>query len=224
VLALWAASPYLARLLASLPGTSDKDGVVAIADQFGVTSSLFTALAFAALVVSIYQQQQDLRVQRQDLGVSIKAMEKSAKAQTAQVKINTLSALLASLPVLIREEETRIKKLDYENCYNLHEHLESFTAEELHGMLDTIAGQVEKAHSRLEEQQAKLDERPASDADAEARRQLRTDTEDLSIYDRLTSALPRLIALRRELADTYEEMRTIRSQPEAPGGAPEATA
>jgi len=125
---LWLLTPHLIEYAGkhNLMPSADSPGV--FGDQFGSINSLFTGLAFVALLFTIYQQSHDLKIQQSDLALSLEEMRKSADAQTAQVRINTLSSLLSSLPLLIREEENRVNHIASSSTIG-----SDFTATELEG-------------------------------------------------------------------------------------------
>lgn len=77
-------------------------------DLFGAINSLFSGLALASLIFTIYQSKNDLKLQREEIEVnrkelikSRKAQERSEKALEEQVKQLKLSAKLNGLKTLI---------------------------------------------------------------------------------------------------------------------------
>ncbi len=50
-------------------------------DSFGMVNSLFSALAFAAIVFTLYQQQLELRYQHQEIADSLEQHQESADSQ-----------------------------------------------------------------------------------------------------------------------------------------------
>jgi hypothetical protein len=80
----------------------------ALGDLFGVINSLFSGLALAGLIYTIYQSKKDLLLQREEIEInrkelikSRKIQEKSEKALEEQVRQLKLSAKLNGLKTLI---------------------------------------------------------------------------------------------------------------------------
>jgi len=110
-------------------------------DQFGSVNSLFSALAFVALVAAIILQMHELRIQRRDLTLSIDEMRKAADAQTAQVRIQSQTALLQILPDLIHEEAARLMRSSmWLKCH--YPNPAEMTLEDLRHAIDTLRGLV----------------------------------------------------------------------------------
>ena len=55
-------------------------------DFFGSFTSLFTILAFAGLIISLYYQRRDLELQRKELNAQVKEMKDQADAQKSQAQ------------------------------------------------------------------------------------------------------------------------------------------
>lgn len=77
-------------------------------DLFGAVNSLFSGLAFAGLMYTIFQTQQDLELQRKEVTAnrkqlikSAKAQQKSEKALAAQVEQMKVAQRLDALKTLI---------------------------------------------------------------------------------------------------------------------------
>jgi len=77
-------------------------------DSFGAINSLFSGLALAGLIFTIYQNKNDLILQREEIEInrkelikSRKAQERSEKALEEQVQQMKLSAKLNGLKILI---------------------------------------------------------------------------------------------------------------------------
>jgi hypothetical protein len=68
-------------------------------DMFGPVSTLFSALALAAVAVSIVLQSEELKLQRQEIAFNRKELQRSADAQVATVELfrEQLEATQASL-------------------------------------------------------------------------------------------------------------------------------
>jgi hypothetical protein len=79
VLVLWIANWYLYLIY-------DATKAGSIGDMFGVTNTLFSGLAFVALVVSIRMQNEELKLQRIELEANRKEMKESREAQQLTAK------------------------------------------------------------------------------------------------------------------------------------------
>lgn len=91
---LWA----LIRYWYPIPSTASEFG-----DSFGAANTLFSALAFAFLIVTVIMQKNELSLQREELSETREELKKSASAQDSsqkalniQVRIMAKQAMLAS--------------------------------------------------------------------------------------------------------------------------------
>lgn len=96
-------------------------------DTFGAISSLFTALGFGALLLTIWQQNHERKLREVEsekhldlLNKNAEAMTKSSEALTKQLQVMTISTKLAALPNLIDSTANELQ-----TRYN--EHLKDFT-------------------------------------------------------------------------------------------------
>ncbi len=78
----------------------DAQDAGAIGDAFGGVNALFSGLAFAGLVVTLYMQRQELELQRNELRCTLDEHRKMAKAQEETEKRLFLSAYLNALESL----------------------------------------------------------------------------------------------------------------------------
>ena len=111
-IAIWAATPCVVTLLRSAPWAGSFTTVTAFTEQFTVTSTLFSALAFTALVFAVVLQMAQLRMQRQELDLMRQEMQKSSEALAAQVYVQRLAAIVSGLPLIIRERKAHLSTLD----------------------------------------------------------------------------------------------------------------
>lgn len=201
VFAAWLRSPDLVPWIVSFSGHDAQGETLALVDRFTAIGCLFSGFAFVGLVYSVI-------LQRKDLDRSIEEMRKSADAQTAQVKLGALSALLASLPVLIQEEENRVQALAVRNggC-GLHENLAAYTADKLKQKIGEIEAKVSDLQRVRKERQKTADEAVGGSREPREREKLSQTEGEIDQYKHLLVAVGRLISLRQELAVTYEEMR-----------------
>ena len=65
-------------------------------DMFGVLSSLFTGLAFAAVIYSLYLQRKDLKITQEELRHSVKAQNEQAESLRETALLNALTTLVSS--------------------------------------------------------------------------------------------------------------------------------
>lgn len=99
VAALW----FLVGLLpvAVFPGSATSfNAAGTFGDSFGVVNSLFSALAFAGVIVTMILQTEELKLQRRELDETQEELRRSAQAQEASERMFTLTAHLNGLNVL----------------------------------------------------------------------------------------------------------------------------
>lgn len=68
----------------------------AFGDMFGLRSSLFTGLAFAAVIYSLYLQRQDLKITQKEFQKSVKAQNEQAESLKETALLNALNTLVNS--------------------------------------------------------------------------------------------------------------------------------
>lgn len=72
-----------------------------LGDSFGYSNTLFSGLAFAVLIVTLFLQMKELELQRIELSSTREELEKSAKAQDATQKaLNTQARILGKQALL----------------------------------------------------------------------------------------------------------------------------
>ncbi len=110
VVALWTAS-YCVVYLAF--GTWDERGQ--FGDLFGAVNSLFSGLAFAGVIYTIYLQREELSLQRRELQLTrdelkraATAQEESQKALQKQVEALEITAQLSALASIVEHYEVVI--------------------------------------------------------------------------------------------------------------------
>lgn len=86
-------------------------------DMFGAVNSLFSGLAFAGVIFTIYLQRKELSLQRAELSLtrtqlsrSADAQEKSEEALAKQVEALDLTARLNALSSVIKQYDTKIAR------------------------------------------------------------------------------------------------------------------
>ncbi|MDX9979340.1 MAG: hypothetical protein RBU25_04740 [Lentisphaeria bacterium] len=219
VFAAWLRSPDLVPWIVSFSGHDAQGEPLALVDRFTAIGCLFSGFAFVGLVYSVI-------LQRKDLDRSIEEMRKSADAQTAQVKLGALSALLASLPVLIREEENRLVSTASRLGYDQYprERLEALPpaalvleASDMREQLDATIQAIANLEGEL-----KVASRATQTSGPEDRATHRANEMELGLRIRelkmqrnrekmLVESLERLVTLRQELAATYEQMKAYQN-------------
>ena len=109
--ALWLGS--VALLLHLYPKATEH---VQLGDVFGAASSLFSALAFIGLLVTIYLQRIELSLQRQELRLQRKEMEASRGelANQARVQRALYLATLAQVKVSAAQAEVEAIRMESE--------------------------------------------------------------------------------------------------------------
>ncbi len=110
VILIWIVSTIV--ILLSLDNWSDRG---TFGDLFGAVNALFSGLAFAGLIYTIYLQKQDLIIQRREIELNRNELKKAAKAQqhsekalVDQVEQMKISAKLNALNTLINYYNTQI--------------------------------------------------------------------------------------------------------------------
>lgn len=108
-------------------------------DMFGAVNSLFSGLAFAGVIYTIYLQKKELSLQRlelietrKELARSATAQEKTEKALTQQVWLQNATAKLTSLNILIhysKEKAERIKLFEPQLYTNLLQEIDRYAEE-----------------------------------------------------------------------------------------------
>ena len=91
-------------------------------DMFGAVNALFSGLAFAGLVVTIFLQRNELALQRneleltrQELSRSAQAQEDASRALTAQIEMQILSSRLNALNTLLASVNAKIGSMQADN-------------------------------------------------------------------------------------------------------------
>lgn len=131
-----------------------------IGDMFGAVNSLFSGLAFAALIYTVFMQREELALQREDLKETREELKRSATAQEAsekalyaQAKAAAQSANLAAVNSLLgyyREEITAINKNS--SSFHADEELQLIVLHErqtaLLGILESTYQHITSKHTR----------------------------------------------------------------------------
>ena len=85
-----------------------------LGDSINIVTALFSGLALAGVIITLFLQMQELSLQREELHKSVKAQEESARALSSQLsaqhlatKISAKSALLNSLNQYLQILEDR---------------------------------------------------------------------------------------------------------------------
>jgi hypothetical protein len=65
-------------------------------DTFGASNSLFSSLAFGALIYTIILQSRELKLQREELSLTREQLTESAKSQKEQAKYTLLAAKISA--------------------------------------------------------------------------------------------------------------------------------
>ncbi len=80
-----------------------------IGDSFGTVNTLFSGLAFAALLVTIWMQRDELQLQRTELALQREEMAKSREQVETQVRTQraTLMATIAQAKIMAMEADIR---------------------------------------------------------------------------------------------------------------------
>jgi len=121
-------------------------------DMFGAISSLFSGLAFAGMIYTIYLQKKELSLQRQELRDTRKELSRSALAQeksemalNKQVLLQNMTAKLTSLNILMNyntEKAERVKRGQPSLYHTLLNDNEKYSVE-----IETLLGIINKLSS-----------------------------------------------------------------------------
>jgi hypothetical protein len=110
VVALWAIS-FL--IIVSVVGSWEKRAQ--LGDLFGVANSLFSGLAFAGVIYTIYLQREELSLQRRELQLTREELQRAATAQEKservlekQVEVLEMTARLNALASVVEHYEVLI--------------------------------------------------------------------------------------------------------------------
>lgn len=78
--------------------------------MYGSVNALFSGLALAGVIVAVFLQSRELKLQREELELTRRELARSAAAQTDQVDSMYLSGKLSALPIMIEQNKERLKK------------------------------------------------------------------------------------------------------------------
>jgi len=84
----------------------------AFGDTFGFINSLFSGLALAAIIYTIYLQKNELELQRKELKFTRKELSRTANAQEQNLKMINEQLRLSSLPI-VQFESRNIDSINY---------------------------------------------------------------------------------------------------------------
>ena len=110
VIAIWLISAILIWIFF---GSWEKSGT--FGDTFGFINSLFSGLALAAIIYTMYLQKKELQLQRKELQFTRKELERTADAQELTHKMINEQLRLASLPILYYSSELQTPH----NCFTI---------------------------------------------------------------------------------------------------------
>ena len=111
---IWALSFVLIRIFFKNYETMGQFG-----DLFGSINSLYSGLAFAGLIYTIYLQRNELELQRKELQETHNELLRTSKKQEMQLKLNSLNAKLVAYSIILNPQ-AGMKNRTIENT-NLHE-------------------------------------------------------------------------------------------------------
>jgi Na+/melibiose symporter-like transporter len=102
VLLIWIVTLLLAMLL-------DREKAGQLGDSFGGVTSLFSALAFAGLIYTIFLQKRELESQREELRLQREEMAGSREQLASQARLQekALKLALAQMEITVFETEVR---------------------------------------------------------------------------------------------------------------------
>lgn len=88
-----------------------------VGDSFGSINALFSGLAFAALIVTIWMQRHELALQREELALQREEMAKSREEVATQGRIHRAALLvaIAQAQIAAMEADIRAEEMDSES-------------------------------------------------------------------------------------------------------------
>lgn len=104
VFTIWLIMAWVSRIAFPDPALRGAYG-----DSFGFANSLFSALAFAGVIVALSMQMRELSLQRQELKDTRNELRRSAKAQEETEEHLRLSSYLAAVETLLRYHQDELK-------------------------------------------------------------------------------------------------------------------
>ena len=96
----------------------------AFGDLFGSLNALFSGLAFAGLIYTIYLQRQELELQRTELRENREELARAATAHERNLRLSNLNAMIQAYSVIlnpqagIKDREFKRGKVDAETIKN----------------------------------------------------------------------------------------------------------
>lgn len=207
VACLWILCPWFVRWAASSGCfVTDPAGSV-IGDQYGLVSSLFSGLAFAALTFTLLLQLRQVRLQHEELHHSV-------RIQSSQIEMQRFTAMLSSLPELIHEEKQRLVRLGYRL-----DQVEKYTIDDIlkdEQQLSDTRQEVEKKCNGLREcieqmaQQIGAGKNELQPRLQELKNRLQPEEIHLREIERRLVAFQRLRTFLQDLENTYDRLKTYR--------------
>ena len=145
IVALWGAALFYFSNIFPINTEPNKLG-----DSINIVTALFSGLALAGVIITLFLQMQELSLQREELHKSVKAQEESARALSSQLsaqhlatKISAKSALLNSLNQYLRILEDRNNaaqlqgRMAVEDTYTLRKQIDTLE-EDIKGLIQKI--------------------------------------------------------------------------------------
>jgi uncharacterized protein YsxB (DUF464 family) len=126
-------------LMAKLGYPNDWQSFSSFGGFFQVLGSLFSGLAFVALIATLNLQMRDLRTQRKLVKETIIELKDSATAQKEQSKTSQLMTRLSILTSLMHSYQENIKFLKEQN----------YQYEPIENKLNEIVNEIEYIHSEI---------------------------------------------------------------------------
>lgn len=110
----WIANWYMMIHYFDEPGDRGLAG-----DMFGATTSLFSGLAFAVLIFTMYMQRIELGYQRKELELTRKEFKKQTKAMQETLKYNRMALLSENQPFFKYESSTLTGNKRYDSLLDI---------------------------------------------------------------------------------------------------------
>ncbi|MBK8476387.1 MAG: hypothetical protein IPL39_08700 [Opitutaceae bacterium] len=123
-------------------------------DAFGALNTLFSGLAFAAIIYTVYLQREELSLQRKEMELTREELRGQKEQLEIQNRLTVQAAQLSAIPQLI---EAEIQKLSRNEASVLHDWAKRpHSLEDLMADVDRVKAQIDKEERLLDEDRAKL--------------------------------------------------------------------
>lgn len=169
------------------------DDFASLGDGLGAINTLFSGLAFATLVVTMWMQREELKLQRKEMEATRAELSGQREQMAEQNKISSKSALLSSLPLSIANLNQQFSKIRHD--YSRRAPFVS--PEQIIDCVSAVTAHLNTAVASLEHlNKTRSTELQRSDTEA----QIASHQQALAILSKINDQLLEVDRLRTELA------------------------